>query len=336
MLHIANFCYECQEHPLGDVDPICYSVDFCDGVLGDPLLFNVVVIGGLSLPLAQNGGEMCCLPAPLADTKFFCGPASGPEDEDGNPVPIEGAPGDTVQICFFWCDPTDNIGGFQLAVCFDCCLEVVEGTFTIEDTILEAVGAEFVNHSVDNDDDADGCSLVVGILLDALPPFEGQTVPQTAVPFRIGCIDAVICEEACDLGDLAIEFCDGATGGGEVPINNIVIIGVESIQNFVTNDCVVKIQGTPSFKRGDCNFDEKCDLADAAAVIQSQFGSFDPPCDDACDTNDDGKINLADAVYILNFLFKGGDQPPAPFPDPGTDPTDDDPLDCAGGQEECL
>ncbi len=108
-----------------------------------------------------------------------------------------------------------------------------------------------------------------------------------------------------------------------MPINNIVIRGTESVQNFELNDCKVFITAPSDFIRCDCNNDEKCDLADAAGVIQAQFGDFDPPCDDACDANDDGKINLADAVYILNYLFKMGPEPLAPFPDKGLDPTED-------------
>ncbi len=106
------------------------------------------------------------------------------------------------------------------------------------------------------------------------------------------------------------------------------------MQNFETNDCEVDVQPAPDFIRCDCNNDDKCDLADAAGVIQAQFGDFDPDCEDACDANDDGKINLADAVFILNYLFKFGDMPDPPFPDPGMDPTEDD-LGCLKEDAEC-
>jgi hypothetical protein len=318
--HIANYCYSCVNEPVDPEPELCLPVFFCDGVLGSPPLDNVIVVAGLSLNPGQTNGEMCCQPAPLEDTKFFC----GAQDEFGNIVDIEGGEGDIVSVCFFWCDPTDNLAGFQLAVCFDCGLNFIEGTFSVEGSILDEVGAEFVNHNVDNDpNDGDGCEFVAGILLDALPPFEGQTVPQTATPLLIGCIDAEIKGGTCGQ-NLLIEFCDGINGAGNVPINNIVVRGTESIQNFETNPCRVNVIPLPEFIRGDCNFDEKLDLADAATVLAQQFDDFLVPCEDACDANDDGKINLADSVFILNYLFKFGPEPPAPFPDPGLDPTDDE------------
>jgi len=51
-------------------------------------------------------------------------------------------------------------------------------------------------------------------------------------------------------------------------------------------------------------------------------------CLKAGDANDSGVLDLSDGVYLLAYLFLGGPAPPAPFPDCGTDPTDDE-LDCA-------
>ena len=113
-----------------------------------------------------------------------------------------------------------------------------------------------------------------------------------------------------------------------------MIRGVESVQNFPTHPCRVNVASAPEFIRGDCNFDEKIDLADAQAVIQHQFGPFTAPCEDACDANDDGKINLADAVLLLNYLFNMGDPPEDPFPDPGQDETEDT-LTCDAGESTC-
>jgi hypothetical protein len=294
----------------------------------------VIVVAGLSLNPALVDGQVCCEPVGLENTMFFCGPASGPLDPAGNPVQIEGVAGSTVQVCFFWKDEDDNLSGFQLAVCFDCCLEFVDGSFTVEGSILDEVGAEFVNSSVDNDpNDGDGCEFVAGILLDALPPFDGQTVPQTATPLLIGCVDATICEEACDV-KMDIEFCDGINGAGGPPINNIVVRGTESVQGFQKMPCSVLGIPVPEFIRCDCNQDEKCDLADAATVLAQQFDDFPVGCEDACDVNDDGKINLADSVYILNYLFKMGPDPLPPFPDQGTDPTEDE-LTCEDGRTNC-
>ena len=182
-------------------------------------------------------------------------------------------------MCFYWCDEDDNIAGFQLAVCFDCDLDFRQGTFTVEDTILDEVGAEFVTHQVDSSaDDGDGCELIVGILLDALPPFEEQTVPSTGTPLKIGCIDANVSEDACG-ENLDIQFCDGINGTGDIPLKNLVVAvrggDLVSVQDFMTNPCRVDVNPPPIFIRCDCNNDQKCDLADAAAVLGAVYGSYE-------------------------------------------------------------
>jgi hypothetical protein len=46
-------------------------------------------------------------------------------------------------------------------------------------------------------------------------------------------------------------------------------------------------------------------------------------CKDAADANDDGRLDISDAVFTLEYLFSGTRKPLEPFPDPGTDPTED-------------
>ncbi len=132
-----------------------------------------------------------------------------------------------------------------------------------------------------------------------------------------------------------MEFQNGADGGENVPLNNVVVINNESIQNLLKFDCNVCVVPEAVFTRGDCNFDKEVDIADAQTTLSQQFQGFDVPCLDACDANDDGRINLADTVFLLNFLFDSGLEPPEPGPETepeeqGPDPTDDE-LDCAAG-----
>jgi len=83
-----------------------------------------------------------------------------------------------------------------------------------------------------------------------------------------------------------------------------------------------------TFRRGDANCDASHDIADAILILGYLFSSKPAQCLDALDTNDSGALDVADAVYLLGYLFANGAPPPPPFPNPGTDPTNDE-LDCA-------
>ena len=220
---------------------------------------------------------------------------------------------------------------------------------------MEAIGAEFVSVQADNDpNDGDGCELIIGVLVDALPPFDGQTIPPLPNLQRIGCVKFAIADKAGSCGKCCdIKFTDGLNGRGKVPIKNL--ISVENVSRSPqTTNCKICVVGKERFFRGDCNFSRagsmSVDIADAAAVVSFLFlpgtWKFQPPCLDACDCNDDGRVDLADAVCILQFLFQEGRFPPAPGPGlemttdanpnsvkpspAGVDPTPDK-LDCKGG-----
>jgi len=292
---------------------------------------------------------------------FACG--SRKQDAAGNPGAIQGSLGSTAEVCFYYKSPEDNapghaqkdhIQGLSMALSY-CCDVKARESIDIAGTIVEAVGAEFVSVQADNDPaDGDGCELIIGILVDALPPFEGATLPPTDVFARVGCVifdikdDPALCGKCCP-----ITFTDGVNGRGKVPIKNLISVENMSVSPALMN-CEICIVDKERFFRGDCNFSQMgsmaVDIADAAAVISFLFlpgtWKFNPPCLDACDCNDDGRIDLADAVCILQFLFQFGRFPPAPGPGiemtndpnpnmvrpspPGVDPTDDK-IDCKAG-----
>lgn len=209
------------------------------------------------------------------------------------------------------------------------------GDFFYCGSILEAIGAEFVNHSIDNDlTDGDGHELTIGILLDALPPFDNQMAPSTLVPLKMGEFQVLVDDDAkCD-ECLDITFCNGINGSEALPVDNLVAIDFQSYSQFALTSCSVCIEPGARFLRGDCNGDLRHDIADPATVLGFQFQGFEVACMDACDANDDGKVNLADTVYLLNFLFQSGATPLEPFPNPGLDPTEDQ-LDCEDGSFTC-
>jgi hypothetical protein len=293
---------------------------------------------------------------------FACGGRR--QDAAGMPGAVQGSIGATAEVCLFVKSPEDNasghaqfdhIQGFSMALTF-CCEINARESLDISGTIVEAIGAEFVSIQADNDPaDGDGCELIIGVLVDALPPFDGQTIPPLPNLQRVGCVTFEIDEDATCGECCPIQFEDGVNGRGKVPIKNLISVENVSRSPQLMN-CEVCIVGEEQFFRGDCNFSRMgsmaVDIADAAAVVSFLFlpgtWKFQPPCLDACDCNDDGRIDLADAVCILQYLFQFGRFPPAPGPGiemtqdpnpnmvrpspPGTDPTADK-LDCAGGAE---
>ena len=285
---------------------------------------------------------------------FACGGRElGP---DGEPSDLQGALGTPTEVCFFLKNPVapqgvgEPVQGFTMAMTFCCDLLTAGETLDTAGTIVEALGADFANLQVDNDpDDGDGCELVLAFLVDALPPFEGETIPALDIFQRVGCVDftpkeSAACGDCCQLA-----FVDGVDGSGRVPVKNLVSIE-DQARPALLQGCEFCIADAPQFFRGDCNFSGESmamavDIADAASIVSFLLTDsewvFNPQCEDACDCDDDGRIDLADALCVLRFLI-ANELPPAPgagiaidedggrrFSGPGVDPTADM-LDCKG------
>ena len=81
------------------------------------------------------------------------------------------------------------------------------------------------------------------------------------------------------------------------------------------------------FVRGDANWDQVLDISDGLHTLFHLFLGREVNCADAADFNDDGELGLADAIGTLDFLFRSGSAPRAPYPALGLDPTADG-LEC--------
>ena len=81
------------------------------------------------------------------------------------------------------------------------------------------------------------------------------------------------------------------------------------------------------FIRGDANGDTVIDLSDAVRVVLHLFSGVLVDCEDALDVDDNESLDITDSIRILNYIFRGGAAPPAPFPAAGTDPAGAS-LDC--------
>jgi hypothetical protein len=352
---VLSVTYCCPDRPV-TTPPEDHALDLCDGELGDPLKDNILVIEGQSIGVSDDlrldDGVFTCsyIQVLVGETEFHCSARDGGA--------LSASAGSEVEVCFGIVTredeavghaQSDHIQGFSMAVTF-CDDLTCQENLDISGTILEALGAEFVSIQCDNDSgDGDGREIIIGVLIDALPPFEGATIAPAPDVQPIGYVTFDVNADAECGSCCPIEFTDGINGNGRVPIKNLVSAENKSRSPAAFFNCCVEVLGEESFYRGDCNFSlggsMAVDIADAAAVVSHLFmpGSwnFQPGCLDACDCNDDGRVDLADSICILQYLFQGGRTPPSPGPgwDPdnqvetgvGNDPTDDK-LGCPDGQ----
>jgi len=350
-----------------------FDLTFVDNVLGDPLKENVIVVAGRSKNPELNNGSLtlsintnvppCRVEVP-SEMSFAVGSCELVDDPNSDDKDVH-IPG-TIRVtrgtvarpsCFgvgLWykspeddepdeAKQMDHLQGVSMAVCYDAnCIQCKE-TWSLTGTITEAVGAEFVNVHCENDmTDGDPGELVVGILVDALPPFDGEELPPTNDYLRLICVDFCVNPAAsCDAcRNTEIKFCN-ANGRGRVTIRNLASVMNQSVEpQLVDGSGHLTFLEEPSFIRGDCNNSDQgsiaVDISDAAAVISFLFltgtWQYHPVCLDACDANDDGRVDLADSVYILRYLFKFDRDPKPPFPGAGPDPTGDK-LSCGAGTD---
>lgn len=209
---------------------------------------------------------------------------------------------------------TSPLMGFSLAVRFDPDVLAVAEVH-IRDTITDAVKAEFVEPIIRNDEGY----FILGVLLDAVPPFEDQRIPATGLDLVIARAEVDVDEDAL-IDRTEIVFEDGL---GSPPISNRFVIDSQSVAPRTLKGVVTVLHEIP-FVRGDANADGRVNVADPVVIVFRVFRGLELACDKAADADDDGEILVNDPVYLLQYLFRHGPEPPAPFPEAGLDPTPDD------------
>lgn len=255
----------------------------------------------------------------------------GVEREPGVISPARTEPGAIATVGLYYSDPSDNIQGFTITMCFDPLLTGIPGSFTIAGSVLALVGAEFVTEQVDNlVDDGDGKELIFGILLDATPPFDGQTAPPTLNPLKFGSFSFQVDPGVPCFSCLSVQFCDGINGNGTVSLSNRVIIDGNSVIPAALPEGFVCVPEHALFVRGDANDDGLVNVADIVFDLIYLFANGPTPdCEDAADFDDDGLITITDPVFMTYYVFLGGLAPPSPYPACGLEPVpDDDGFDC--------
>ena len=219
------------------------------------------------------------------------------------------------------------VAGYSFSIGFDPDAPINNLVVDVYGTLAGSIEAEYVQEQVNP-----GLGTIVcGVLFDALPPFEGQTLPSLGMPqeiaFLLGDVDAGVPEQ-----DIVFTPVDGY---GDPPIMNIFIFGTVSVPVTNLESGHIEVRNPPPpepvFIRGDVNMDTNVDLADVIYHLDYTFldGPL-PSCMDAGDANDDGISDISDAIFLLYYLFLDGAGPWVPFPNPGVDWTDDT-LGCEQG-----
>ncbi|MGQ9592721.1 MAG: hypothetical protein ACUVYA_20785, partial [Planctomycetota bacterium] len=128
-------------------------------------------------------------------------------------------------------------------------------------------------------------------------------------------------EKHCGWG--LLEFRDACIG--DPPVSLVVVTPSGDVVPETQGGTL--IPGESCFLRGDADSNGKLTIGDPVKIIYSMFREEPIFCRDALDADDDGEISVNDAISVIGYLFRHWAPPPAPFPEAGTDPTED-PLDC--------
>jgi hypothetical protein len=237
---IAAYRYTCIDADVAE--SATTEVRLLDGVIGDPPKRNIVIVGGRSIRPFLLPGRITCEPRALdpGGPRFLCG---GPPGRDGLPSSLELDVGAPVELCLYYAYPEprgDIIQGLSMALAFDCRLACIEGTFRApEESVLTDVDPDFVEFNCESDpEDGDGCEMVFAVLVETRPPFAGDSLPRTATPLLLACVDLRLTASLREGQCLDIRFRDNINGAGRVPIKNVVALDNHSVTP-VTEPCQV-------------------------------------------------------------------------------------------------
>ncbi len=240
---------------------------------------------------------------------------------------VTAQPGDPVSIPVL-ADWNGQIAGFSFSLAFSgpTPFPLSAMTIDVEGTLAGAIEAEYVQAQID----LSTSTIICGVLFDALPPFNGQTLPSLGYPQEVAFVHGTVLPTAVES---TVQF-NPQDGFGSPPINNMLVFGTTSVavDTLYPGSLLIELPPVPQlFIRGDVNMDSVVDLADVIFHLDYTFLSGPlPSCMDAGAANDDGVSDVSDAIFLLYWFFLDGPGPWVPFPNPGEDFTNDS-LDCAQG-----
>ena len=212
--------------------------------------------------------------------------------------------------------------GFSLTVGYDPALVRIDA-FDSAKTILGAIHADFVEGNAYPELGL----FTIGVLADALPPFDGLLIPAVGFPLDMVQVTGQILRT--EAGEIRLDVLAGGERPRVPPLFAVDNLPVRATQ---TPTGVIRVEtgaATPAFIRGDANLDASLDIGDALTIFGALFQDAGPlGCLDAADANGDDGLDLSDGVYVLHYLFLDGARPMPPGPLPGVDFRPKGVLDC--------
>ena len=281
-------------------------ISFTNGV-GEPPIDNLVFVAGVSVVPDLVDGSLSVISQNVLLAQSTTGTlAAGEIDHE---ISLRG-----YNIA--------DLQGFSSAMSFDP-LVLSCSSASVDDTITSVVGAEFVEEVINNDVGY----VILGVLLDILPPYAGQVIPATGIEMEYARFYFDVNTQLGFLTETVLSFEEDL---GTPPISNVFVIQNQSVAPL-TIDLTIPVASEVAFLRGDADSNLRLDLADAIINLIYMSNACPecpmPTCPKALDVNDDGRIDIGDGIQLLNFLYLDGPPPPPPYPNEGVDPTPDD-LEC--------
>ncbi len=285
-----------------NAEPIAFS----DGV-GEPPIDNLVMVDGVAVVLDLVDGSLSVISQNVLLAQSTTGTVVAGEID--HEISLHG-----YNIA--------DLQGFSSVMSFDP-LVLSCSSSSIEGTITAVAGAEFVEEVINNDVGY----VILGVLLDILPPYAGQVIPATGIEMEYARFYFDVNPQLGSLTEVVLSFEDDL---GTPPISNVFVIQNQSVSPL-TVDLTIPIASEGIFLRGDADSNLRLDLADAILNLIYMSNACPtcpmPVCPKALDVNDDGRIDIGDSIQLLTFLYLDGPPPQPPYPDEGVDPTPDN-LEC--------
>ncbi len=114
-------------------------------------------------------------------------------------------------------------------------------------------------------------------------------------------------------GDASMD-CGKGEQGGKIAVG---------FSDFASLNNILEFTPQLHFTRGEVNGISPVDVSDVVFLLDFLFLAGEEPAHpEAADCNDDGNKDISDPIYLVAYLFLGGNPPPAPFEEPGIDPTE--------------